>query len=934
MYPSQKRRGHPLHRDYWEGDNRMVIASQETYQKEQERTVGEYGEFFHVLWIHKKGGTMFKKRVLALVLSASMIVSQAPVALADTSTEEASITAAVTIQSYAAGSLLAPISQEEVSSTEAEDYGFTDDFDGEKVSALDALVKATELVYGDDFTKETASDYLVVSGGLISKFFGVETYGAGFYINHMYPHDGTASAWGGYNGYTIANAELKDCDTIEFFVYQDDNYLDYYTYFEEDGEKSYALDAIAGEEFTLTLKGYYLMMGYQGEETCMKREEAMEGFQVCLLDENGQTSPISGAITDENGQAKLTFQEPGTYQITTLGSDQDEEYPTYAQPTVATVYVTGKATPSYDDDLWLQYDYKELRPSESAYIYPRRVTQIIDSPVSNKVSRPNFHYEVVSGDSVALSSYDSREKVRVDAKKEGTTIIKVSYDALYANEKTYAANYPANEAYVVYRVSENQSSCTVSTGIDLTSYDTVYFAEGNSIDYTFTPSVSEETATIQSVTVNGNSVSANADGSYTAALENCGNIITVTALDSENKEASVSQVVDARKIDVNVENLTATRENNQILDGDTVKITLSGVVLPVYKLATIYNPTVGAWGSEKRYFAYSLDNTSGIQSSDSDTSISEGQLRAYGHSQYSNDDISIQVTFDNYGTYHLTDGQIHEGWWGSGLGADKLVENGGKANLNAPVCVGDFSILPEITLKVAAKSIDEYKAEAKVAEEEASSKAAELESVSKAAEEASSKAAAELESANKAAEEASSKAAAELESASKAAEEASSKAAEAESAKKVAEEASSKEAEVNEIIKNTNISLCKEVEALNQKLTEEKIAGAKSAAVTSLKVKMTNKKAVSKALKKGKSKKAKMTISWTKADTQNVKYQVYCKLASGKYKLITTTESCSIKNTVKLSKKKKSVSYKIIPVTTVDGLEYSGQAVVKTIKGK
>lgn len=84
---------------------------------------------------------MFKKRVLALVLSASMIVSQAPVALADTSTEEASITAAVTIQSYAAGSLLAPISQEEVSSTEAEDYGFTDDFDGEKVSALDALCK-------------------------------------------------------------------------------------------------------------------------------------------------------------------------------------------------------------------------------------------------------------------------------------------------------------------------------------------------------------------------------------------------------------------------------------------------------------------------------------------------------------------------------------------------------------------------------------------------------------------------------------------------------------------------------------------------------------------------------------------------------------------------------------------------------------------------
>lgn len=49
----------------------------------------------------------------------------------------------------------------ELTGGEAEKYGYTDKVEG--VSALDALVVSHELTFGDDFTPETAKDFLEVS---------------------------------------------------------------------------------------------------------------------------------------------------------------------------------------------------------------------------------------------------------------------------------------------------------------------------------------------------------------------------------------------------------------------------------------------------------------------------------------------------------------------------------------------------------------------------------------------------------------------------------------------------------------------------------------------------------------------------------------------------------------------------------------------------
>lgn len=78
----------------------------------------------------------------------------------------------------------------ELTGGEAEKYGYTDKVEG--VSALDALVVSHELTFGDDFTPETAKNFLEVgSSGFITKLYGTETSVCGFYVNAGYPNDGT-----------------------------------------------------------------------------------------------------------------------------------------------------------------------------------------------------------------------------------------------------------------------------------------------------------------------------------------------------------------------------------------------------------------------------------------------------------------------------------------------------------------------------------------------------------------------------------------------------------------------------------------------------------------------------------------------------------------------------------------------------------------------
>ena len=212
----------------------------------------------------------------------------------------------------------------EVSALAAESYGFTDEVEG--VSALDALVKAHELVFGKDFTKDTAGEYLVVgSSGWISKIFGTATYASGFYVNGGYPNDGTpASYGGGYNGTMVTQTALLNGDVVDFYILSDDSYYsDNYTWVDAPTEMC------VGQKITATVTGFNAMSGYLYKDPASLKAAAkpLEGAKLGWMDpETGAVTVIDGAVTDENGQATFTVADGFTGYLTAVSNEDEEVY--------------------------------------------------------------------------------------------------------------------------------------------------------------------------------------------------------------------------------------------------------------------------------------------------------------------------------------------------------------------------------------------------------------------------------------------------------------------------------------------------------------------------------------------------------------------------------------------------------------------------------
>ena len=256
-------------------------------------------------------------------------------------------TAEVTIRSQAAGAYLHGFAEKQtVASDLAEKYDFTDEVDG--VSALDVLVRAHELTYGEAFTKETAADYLVVSSsGFITTIFGEKTGNCGFTINGSVPHNGVLAddtyAPGGksYTGYTVAQAEVNTGNVVDFFLYQDDSALDNYPIWEKADAKLDSLTIKPKAAVNMTVMGYCI--GYYG---CVPMEaleannqiSALEGAQLAWVNaESGKLTDISGAVVAEDGTVSFTAPETdGTYYLTAY-MPKAEIKDNYATPIVLSI---------------------------------------------------------------------------------------------------------------------------------------------------------------------------------------------------------------------------------------------------------------------------------------------------------------------------------------------------------------------------------------------------------------------------------------------------------------------------------------------------------------------------------------------------------------------------------------------------------------------
>lgn len=337
-----------------------------------------------------------------------------------------------------------------------------------------------------------------------------------------------------------------------------------------------------------------------------------------------------------------------------------------------------KVYDDFENDIWMQFQQKKIETGDTVRIYPWRVEQIVSDVISNDVQRPNFHFEIISGDSVTLSSESSKSSVNATATKPGTTIIKITYDEVNYKGNTWGAISDVNTGYVVLTVDEN-SNATISSSIDnWRHYDTIYYSQGETKPYDI--NVNTANAEQVKVTCNGIAVNPSGEGKYTLPLENRANIIGIEATDAEGKVATQYRILDARFIEIVVAN--KTNPNTAPAAGDTVNVSFKGITMPVYKLATIYNPQFNGGTS----VLYSNESLGGFKGTCSQWDLA--------------DNNDFDVTFSQGGTYEFTSSGINCKWWGSVLGTDLTAGGPGEPNLNAPTLEGTFSSMPDFNIEV------------------------------------------------------------------------------------------------------------------------------------------------------------------------------------------------------------------------------------------
>ncbi|MDO5331318.1 MAG: S-layer homology domain-containing protein, partial [Bacillota bacterium] len=214
----------------------------------------------------------------------------------------------------------------EVASDLAESYGYTDQIHSNKVSALDALVKAHVAQYGGSFTAQTAKNYLVVSdAGYVTKLFGYEPSANGFFVNGGYPNDGTESQYGGYNGTTVNSTELNANDFVEFYIYQDQTYWsDIYSFVDVSLPPAKGNNYVISEPITVTVTGISAMGGYLYKTSAdMKASaEAISGASIGYYKTNKSITDLK-VKTNKDGVANISFPSTGEYHIVAYKKDDN-----------------------------------------------------------------------------------------------------------------------------------------------------------------------------------------------------------------------------------------------------------------------------------------------------------------------------------------------------------------------------------------------------------------------------------------------------------------------------------------------------------------------------------------------------------------------------------------------------------------------------------
>ena len=493
----------------------------------------------------------------------------------------------------------------EVSSDLAERYGYADDVtDG--VSALDVLVKYHELTFGEDFTKDSKSDYLVVSNGTITTVNGEKTSAFSFAVNGEFPCDknGEYNTQYGYTGYTISQTPVAEDGTVEFFFYQDTSmYMDYYTWFTDtDGNRLDTFTVQAGTDFTLGMDGYmYAYGGGLKPEDRVTHGAALdpEDIQICTVGEDGTLTPVEGKVIGENGQVTLSFAAAGSYVLSAMGDEFTNIFspwlpvtvtaaPKSSNADVSSVTVAGvEATAGENNTYTVTLPYGTDVTAGSFVI----VTSDAGATVGALTNEGNvWTFTVTAEDGVTSKTYTvtvsfTEAPKSNDANVSSVTVAGVEATAGENNTYTVTLPYGTDVTAGSFVIVTSDAGATVGA---LTNEGNVWTftvtAEDGVTSKTYTVTVSfteapkSNDAGVSSITVAGFKAVAGANNSYTVTVPygtvvKTGSFVIVT----RHPRATVSALTNTR----NIWSFTVTAEDGVTTAVYTVTVNTAALPEPI-----------------------------------------------------------------------------------------------------------------------------------------------------------------------------------------------------------------------------------------------------------------------------------------------------------------------------------------------------------------
>ena len=198
------------------------------------------------------------------------------------------------------------------------------------VTILDAMVAAHQKMYGDDFGKDPGK-YLIINGGWIQKFWGIETGAIGYLLNDQSPADLNGSA-------TLCNnSPIKTGDVVTVYQYGDTQYYsDTYLYFVDS-----QIQQKEPGEVSLTL----MRSGYDANWKPVSSPQ--ENCKVVLTD--GEGKQIAEGTTDKDGVVTFKISEAGSYSVNVTEAPFDYFVSAHADITIGDSQVVDPDDPKIDD---------------------------------------------------------------------------------------------------------------------------------------------------------------------------------------------------------------------------------------------------------------------------------------------------------------------------------------------------------------------------------------------------------------------------------------------------------------------------------------------------------------------------------------------------------------------------------------------------------